>query len=150
MRSPPYPTAVYIYRQRRLDFGPLSRDNQVVTASVRALERRIERIKQKLLALGDLRPGSLSEQYNVCGNPSCRCKADPPQKHGPYYQLGWTRKRRSTTRFIRKPDAATVKNQLRTYAELQSLVDQWIEAAVDICELKLAESRADARTSRRA
>jgi hypothetical protein len=149
MGLPPYPADVYISRYRDLDFGPLSRDNQAVTARVRVLERRIERIKQKLLALGDLRPGSLSEQYNVCGNPSCRCKADPPQKHGPYYQLGWTRKRKSTTRFIRKPDAATVESQLRTYTELQSLVDQWIDAAVEICELKLAESRADAGTSRR-
>ncbi|MGC9328602.1 MAG: DUF6788 family protein [Candidatus Hinthialibacter sp.] len=29
-----------------------------------------------------MRPGALSQQYNVCGNPRCRCK-DPqhPQKH---------------------------------------------------------------------
>ncbi len=25
-----------------------------------------------------------------CGNPTCRCKAHPPQLHGPYYV--WTRK----------------------------------------------------------
>jgi hypothetical protein len=44
------------------------------------LERQIEKTKQ---ALGDMRPGSLSTQYNVCGKLGCRCKADPPQKHGP-------------------------------------------------------------------
>ena len=112
-----------------------------MSASVRVLERRIERIKQKLAALGDLRPGSLSEQYNVCGNPRCRCKADPPQRHGPYYQLGWTRKRKSTTRFIRKPDVPATQAQLRNYAQLQSLVDQWIEASIEICELKLNQAR---------
>ena len=48
--------------------------------------------KCDLAALGDLRPGSLSIQYNVCGSPGCRCKADPPVKHGPYYQVSYTRK----------------------------------------------------------
>jgi len=41
----------------------------------------IQRIKTALLALGDLRPGALSEQYNTCRSPGCRCKADPPQRH---------------------------------------------------------------------
>ena len=59
-----------------------------MVASIQELEQRIERVKMRLCALGDLRPGSLSEQYNVCGNPRCRCKDDPPQKHGPYQQLG--------------------------------------------------------------
>jgi hypothetical protein len=112
-----------------------------MSASVRELERRIQRIKQELSALGDLRPGYLSEQYNVCGNPRCRCKADPPQKHGPYLQLGWTRRGKSTTRFIRKPDISAIRQQLENYELLQQLVDQWIETAIEICELKLNQSR---------
>ena len=47
------------------------------------LLRQIEKVKGQLAALGDLRPGSLSTQYNVCGTPGCRCKASPPEKHGP-------------------------------------------------------------------
>ncbi len=121
-----------------------------MSAPVQVLQRRIESIQKKLNALGDLRPGHLTEQYNVCGSPTCRCKATPPQKHGPYYQLGWARKGRSTTRFIRKPDAPTVQEQLRNYALLRNLIDQWIEAATEICELKLAESRAARKTSRKA
>lgn len=109
------------------------------------LERRIERIKQKLTALGELRPGSLSEQYNVCGTPRCQCKADPPKKHGPYFQLGWGRKGKSTTRFIRKPDVPSIKAQLRNYQQLQTLVDQWVEASIEICDLKLQESRRAAK-----
>ena len=55
------------------------------------LQRRMRAIQAKLAALGPIHPGSLSQQYNVCGNPSCRCK-DPkrPRKHGPYYQLSYT------------------------------------------------------------
>ena len=54
------------------------------------LTDRIQRIKAALLALGDLRPGALSEQYNTCRTPGCRCKADPPQRHGPYHQLSYS------------------------------------------------------------
>jgi hypothetical protein len=43
------------------------------------LEAKIDTLKQELLTLGDLRPGTLSEQYNVCGKAGCACKADPAQ-----------------------------------------------------------------------
>ena len=58
------------------------------------LEHEIRMVKEELAGLGDLRPGSLSTQYNVCGNPNCNCRAVPPQKHGPYHQVSFTRKGR--------------------------------------------------------
>ncbi|MBU0718952.1 MAG: hypothetical protein KJ749_11940 [Planctomycetes bacterium] len=119
-----------------------------MATSVQTLQRRIDRIKQELNALGDLRPGHLSEQYNVCGNPGCRCKADPPQRHGPYLQLGWTRKGKSTTRFIRKPDEVIVREQLQNHEQLQTLVNQWIDAAIELCDLKLKQSRAASKASK--
>ena len=85
----------------------------------RALQKEVERIKKELLRLGDLRPGSLSEQYNVCGSPGCRCKGSPPQKHGPYYQVSYTRKGRSGTRFVKRPQITAIKRQLRSYARLK-------------------------------
>ncbi len=108
---------------------------------VRALELRIERTKRKLSSIGELRPGSLSQQYSVCGKHTCRCKADPSQRHGPYYQLGWTRKRKSTTRFVRGSELATVRKQLKNYAALRSLVDDWIELSIQLCELKRSEAK---------
>ena len=78
---------------------------------IATLETQIEKIRQELLTLEDLRPGSLSTQYNVCGNPNCRCKDDPPQKHGPYYQLSFSRKGRSSTKFVKKPHLAMMKKQ---------------------------------------
>src|SRR5215471_16597074 len=65
------------------------------------LEERIQSIKREIFALGDLRPGALSLQYNVCGTPSCRCRADPPIKHGPYPQISFTWHGKSTTRTVR-------------------------------------------------
>ncbi len=73
----------------------------------------------------------------MCGNPNCRCKADPPQKHGPYHQLSWTRKRKSTTRFVKKYHLRSVRSQMKNYEMLQTLVDQWIEASIEFCDLQL-------------
>ena len=109
-----------------------------MNAKIRSLRRRIDEIKTQITALGDLRPGSLSQQYNVCGKPGCRCKADPPQKHGPYYQLGWTRKGRSTTRFVRLENLSEVRNEIKTYERLQALVDRWVELSMALCEIKCA------------
>lgn len=124
----------------------IRRQSKRMATRVQELRRRIERLQQQLLELGDLRPGSLSEQYNVCGNPRCRCKQDPPKRHGPYYQLSWTRAKKSTTRFIRKPDASTVKEQMNNYDLLRTLVEDWVDASIEICDLKLKASRAASRS----
>jgi hypothetical protein len=108
---------------------------------IQALERRIDRIKRELVGLEELRPGSLSEQYNVCGVEGCRCKATPPKKHGPYYQLSFSRKGKGTTRFVQRSDVVQVKRQLKNYAKLRSLVDEWIDAGMELCTLRLQEKR---------
>jgi len=105
----------------------------------RFLEARIERIRRELARLGDLRPGSLSAQYNVCGNPNCRCKEHPSKRHGPYYQLSFTRKGRSRTKFVKREHLQEVRRQLKNYARLRTLVDRWIEASSELCELRLGQ-----------
>ncbi len=106
-----------------------------------SIRRRIQKIMKELGSLGDLRPGSLSKQFNVCGKAECRCKTDPSQRHGPYYQLGWTRKRKSTTRFVRTQKLQEVRKQLKNYKRLQSLVDQWTGLSIQLCDLDLRSEK---------
>src|SRR5215469_16179939 len=94
-----------------------------------SLESKIGKIKEEIMALGlELQPGLLSQQYNVCGSPGCRCKADPPHKHGPYYQLSFTRKGKSRTQFVRRHDVSLVQEQVRNYQRLKKLTDRWVGA----------------------
>ena len=102
------------------------------------LLRQIERVKGQLAALGDLRPGSLSTQYNVCGTPGCRCKATPPEKHGPYDQVSFTRKGKSSSKFVRKEDLNTVRRELKNYEVMKTLMDRWIEMATELSNLRMA------------
>ena len=105
---------------------------------IQQLENRIAKVKAELATLGDLRPGSLSTQYNVCGQPNCRCKGSPPQRHGPYYQLSYTRNRKSSSRFVKRSELAAVRRQVENYTRLRTLVDRWINLATELSELKLA------------
>jgi hypothetical protein len=94
---------------------------------------RIHRIKEELVRLGDMRPGALSEQYNVCGTAGCRCK-DPtaPKRHGPYYQLSYSHKGKSTTEFVKKPMLPDVRKQLRNFAKFRKLTDEWVALSLKI------------------
>ncbi|MDQ2759630.1 MAG: hypothetical protein M3Y17_04110 [Actinomycetota bacterium] len=58
-------------------------------------EKRLAELLQRLATIGFCLPGSISTRRMRCGNPRCRCKADPPQLHGPYTY--WTRKVGSRT-----------------------------------------------------
>jgi hypothetical protein len=108
---------------------------------MKLLQEKIDRIKQQLAAIDDMTPGSVSKQYNVCGSPSCRCK-DPvhPKKHGPYYQLSYTRKGRSTSRFVKKYQVALVRRQVRNYARFRKLIELWIDTAMELATLRRSTS----------
>ena len=112
------------------------------------LQQRIDKIKQQIAALGDLRPGALSQQYNVCGSPGCQCKATPPIKHGPYYQISIKRHGKSTTQFVREEDLAEVQTQLDNYRRLRELVDEWITLSSEISSLRVLELRQAARAEK--
>ena len=117
--------------------------------SAAAAQRRIDAIKRQIAALGRLRPGTLSQQYNVCGNPTCRCKADPPHKHGPYYQLSYTWRRKSRTHFVREQDRPQIQREVANYERLRALISDWIDAALEIARLERKHRRDPQRTSTR-
>ena len=112
------------------------------TASIQKAEQRIQQIKAELAALGEMRPGSLSRQYNVCGKPHCRCK-DPqhPQRHGPYYQLSWVHRGKSSTQFIRQPLLPQVRAQLATYNKFRKLTEEWVNLALRVAQANLLAAR---------
>jgi hypothetical protein len=55
-----------------------------------ARARQIATELAKIARTGMVLPGSLTERRTRCGHPNCACHADPPRRHGPYWQ--WTRK----------------------------------------------------------
>lgn len=96
------------------------------------IERQIEHLKRQLAELGPMHPGSLSEQYNVCGKPGCRCKAPQhPRKHGPYYQLSFTWRGKSRTRFVRAERLAGMRQKIANYKRFRELTEAWVDLVVE-------------------
>ena len=110
------------------------------------LRDQISRVKKDLAALGEMRPGALGEQYNVCGNPNCRCKDKKnPQKHGPYFQLSYTWKGRSKTEFVKPDDVIAVKEQLANYKLFKALTAKWVDLSLQLAKVIKAQKAADAK-----
>ena len=108
-------------------------------SSTEELNNRIGEIKNEIAKLGEMRTGSLTEQYNVCGKSSCKCKdPDDPQKHGPYYKLSYTRYRKSTSEFVRSEDVDQLGKQLQDYKTFMALKDEWIDRSIQLSKLRKA------------
>jgi len=96
-------------------------------------ERKINRIKAAINDLGPILPGSISQQFNVCGTPHCRCKdPDNPKKHGPYYQLSFTVQGESSSLFISKKDVAEAKRRVKRFRKFKQLSAELARASVEL------------------
>lgn len=89
-----------------------------------------------------MRPGSISQQYSVCGKAGCRC-VDPenPKKHGPYYQLSYVHRGKSTSQFIRPAYLKEAKRQIANYKRYRKLTDEWLRLALELARRDLEEAR---------
>ncbi len=96
-----------------------------------AEKKRITQLKERLFKLATVLPGSLSKQWNVCGSPGCKCKNPAnPVKHGPYYQLSYTLKAKSSTVFVKKAALKEVRARIKRHKEFRELCDSLVEAYV--------------------
>lgn len=104
-------------------------------------ERRYRELLTELTQIGFIRSGSLAPRYNYCGKPNCRCHADPPQPHGPYYQ--WTAKLNGKTvnRRLTRRQAQLYQQWIDNDRRLHRLIDQLRTIATQATELILEEAR---------
>jgi hypothetical protein len=99
-----------------------------------------------MILIQEMRPGSLSKQYSVCGKPNCRCvDSKTPKKHGPYYQLSYVYNGKNTSRFIQAPYYQQVKHEVENYKKFKLLVDQWIGLALQYSEEKISQEKSQSR-----
>jgi len=111
------------------------------------LKQEIESIKQQLLQLGPIHPGSISSQYHACGNPSCRCH-DPvnPKKHGPYNKLTYSHRGKSTCRFVRAERLEELEQRLENYKTFRKLTAKWVELSIRAGTVEFFSKGDDAST----
>ena len=101
---------------------------------IQQIEQRIDRIKEALLGIGPMRPGSLTSQYK-----------DPQNQSGAYWQISYTRRMKSRTEYVRQQYVKELRHRIATHKRFKRLVDQWIDLSIEHSRLtmQMAESKAD-------
>jgi len=99
-------------------------------------QARAARIAAELAGLGPALPGTLLQRRVRCGKPGCRCRADPPDLHGPYWQ--WTRKTagKTITRLVPDDQLADYRQWLDNHRRLRALVTELEELTLAIADAR--------------
>lgn len=117
----------------------------MATPSIQALEKKRRRLLDQLAATGDMRRGSITEQYRNCGKTPCCCKEPEHPGHGPYY--AFTRKAggKTKTRQLRLgPQLRKLEREVETYRQFRTLTEQLLQVNEELCDLRPAKSEAEA------
>jgi hypothetical protein len=93
-------------------------------ARLHACRDDYDRIKARIRDVGFICEGSLLERWMSCRKPNCRCSADPPQLHGPYYQLTWKESGKSVCRNLPPEHAELYQQWIANRRELDALLQQ--------------------------
>ena len=103
-------------------------------------ERQYRALAAQLADIGLIHSGSLAQRHNRCGKPNCRCHADPPQLHGPYWQ--WTTKidGKTVNRRLTAAEAELYSEWINNDRRLRALISQMREVAAKAAELRLTQA----------
>lgn len=99
--------------------------------TVSQIEQEIRDIQDELQSLGPMHPGSISEQYQVCGRAGCQCgDTKNPQRHGPYHKLSYVHRGKAVCRFVRAGTEQALRERLVIYKRFRELTDRWISLSI--------------------
>jgi hypothetical protein len=103
-------------------------------------EQRYRELAAEIATIGLIHSGSVTRRYTRCATPGCKCHADPPQPHGPYYQ--WTAKvnGKTVTRRLSENEAELYQQWIDNDRQLRHLIQQMRQIAAKATELKLKQA----------
>jgi len=103
-------------------------------------EKHYRELAAQLATIGLIHSGSVTRRYTRCATPGCKCHADPPQPHGPYYQ--WTAKinGKTVTRRLNETEAELYQEWIANDRRLRQLIQQMRQVAAKAAELKLKQA----------
>lgn len=100
---------------------------------LRQIQERIDKIKEELMTIGRMRPGSLTRQYR-----------DPENRLRPFWQLSYTRNMKSRSEYIRPECVESIRNEVASYARFKRLTQMWVELSIEHSQLSMKASKTQA------
>lgn len=99
-------------------------------SQINQLEKRIEKLLEKLVELGPMRPGSISKQYR-----------DRENEKGVYYQLSYTHKMRSRTEHVWPEHLKELRDEIAEYKKFKQMTGELIDLSIELSKGKIARLR---------
>ena len=118
-----------------------------------ARERQLTRLRERyrkhaaeLAQVGFILKGSLVQRFLPCGTPSCRCHADPPRLHGPYWQ--WSSKvgGKTVSRMLTEHQARRYREWMANGKRFAEIVNNLHELSSQADAILLAQERESVKT----
>jgi len=100
-----------------------------MSTQLERIEEQIGKVKQALLALGPIRPGSITRQYRL-----------PKEKARPFYQISYTHRMRSRSEYVRPENLATLREETVAFRRFKKLVDRWVGLALVASQLRVRQA----------
>ena len=110
------------------------------TQRLAAYQARYAQLAGQLANVGFIAAGSITHRYTRCASPGCRCNADPPQPHGPYYQ--WTAKvnGKTVTRRLTPDEAHHYQTWIANDRQLRHIITNMRQVAAKATDLILKDT----------
>ena len=90
------------------------------------IEQKIARLKDELHQIGEMRPESLTRQYQ-----------NRKEKKGGYYQISYTYQMKSRTEYVRPEFVAQLRSEVKAFKRFKALTRQWVDLAIEHSRLKM-------------
>ena len=91
-----------------------------------SIEKKIIAVKEELMTIGEMRPGSLTYQYQR-----------PKEKKGVFYQISYTYRMKSKTEYVKAEFVQDLQMQVATFKRFKTLMQQWIDLAIRHSQMKI-------------
>jgi len=91
-----------------------------------SIEKKIAGVIEKLITIGEMRPGSLTYQYQR-----------PKEKKGGFYQISYTYRMKSKTEYVKADFVQDLKRQIATFKRFKKLTQVWIDLAIQHSQMKI-------------
>lgn len=105
------------------------------------LQRRYRALTDQIRDLGFIATGSVIERLTMCTAAGCRCHADPPQRHGPYFQHTRKIAGKTITTRLTTEQAQRYREQIANRRQLDKLITAMDEISTQARELLLAQTQ---------
>ena len=102
---------------------------------------RYRQLAGQLADIGPISAGTLTRRYTRCTSPGCKCRAEPPKPHGPYWQLTRKIDGKTVTRRLSDAEAALYQEWIANDRRLRALLTQMRKIAAEATQLIMDEAK---------